>query len=141
MGILFIRFLGGIYTRTLLRKPFLQIVTLYIVSQCLLEFISLCWKPIHVYTLNSNTGSLVIVGCGLMQDEVNIACQIRILPVSNHFSCLQEENERCDVVPFLKYMLLLPDLKAVVFIARFHQNTINEQLKLGLNGNFFADKR
>ena len=71
----------------------------------------------------------MIIGHGLMQDEVKIACQIRILLASNRFSCLQEENERCDVVPFLKYMLLLPDLKAVIFIACFRQITINKQPK------------
>ena len=43
--------------------------------------------------------------------------------------CLHEENGRCDVVPFSKHMLLLPDSKVVVFIARFHRISVNEQPK------------
>ena len=58
-----------------------------------------------------------------------ITCRMQILPVLNRFCCLYKENERCDVVPFSKYTLLLLDSKVAVFIARVHQISVNEQPK------------
>ena len=52
---------------------------------------------------------------------------MRILPVSNCFCRLHEENERCEVVPFSKCTLLQPDLKGAVFISRFRRISVNEQ--------------
>ena len=118
--------LGGVYTRMILRKTFSKTLTLFIVSQRLHWFVSYARNEYNEY---NNTGSLVSVGCGLMQDKVKITCQTQILSVSNCFWRLHEENERCEVVPFSKYMFLLPDSKVAIFIARLRWISVNEQPK------------
>ena len=45
------------------------------------------------------------------QDRLKITCRIQIMAVSNRFCRLHKENERCQVVPFSKYILLQPDSK------------------------------
>ena len=91
----------------------------------------LCSSYHSIYGVNEygNTSSLVSVGCGVMQDKVKIMCWIWTSTVSNCFCRLHWENKGCEVVPFSKYALLLPDSKVAIFIARFHWIGVNEQPK------------
>ena len=117
---------GGVYTRTILRKLFSKTFTLFIVSQHLHWFASYNRNGLNDY---GNTGSVVIVGCGITQDKVKNHVPNTNLASFEPFCCLHEENDRCDVVLFLKYTLLLPDSKVAIFIARFRRISVNEQPK------------
>ena len=64
------RNLGGIYTRTIMRKTFLKTFTLFIVSQHLYWFISYARNRLNEY---GNTGRV-----WFMRDKEKITCQIQL---------------------------------------------------------------
>ena len=64
-----------------------------------------------------------------MKNHVTMMDLARFLAVFSVYMRETEENDRCDVNPFLKYPPLLPDSEVLVFPSRFQRISVNERPK------------